>query len=52
MEFCAKSIYINALLIHLEYWTFYENSTENANIDNICRINLNLEDKPGINNLA
>ena len=26
--------------------------TENANIDNICRINLNLEDKPGINNLA
>ena len=26
--------------------------TENANIHNICRINLNLEDKPGINNLA
>ena len=35
-----------------KYWTFYENSTENANIDNIYRINLNLEDKPGINNLA
>ena len=52
MEFCAKSFYINALLIHLEYWTFYENSTENGNIDNICRINLNLEDNPGINNLA
>ena len=51
LEFCAKSFYINALLIHL-YWTFYENSTENANINNICRINLNLEDKPGINNLA
>ena len=26
--------------------------TENANIDIICRINLNLKDKPGINNLA
>ena len=46
------SFYINALLIHLQYWTFYENSTENANIDIICRINLNLEDKPGINNIA
>ena len=52
MEFCVKSIYINALLMHLEYWTFYENPNENANINNICRINLNLEDKPGINNLA
>ena len=52
MEFCAKSFYINALLIHLDNWTFYENSTEKANIDNICRIKLNLEDKPGTNNLA
>ena len=25
---------------------------QNGNIDNICRINLNLQDKPGINNLA
>ena len=38
--------------MHLEYWTFYENPNENTNIDNICRINLNLEDKPWINNLA
>ena len=41
-----RSFYIN------EYWTFYENPIENANIHNICRINLNLEDKPVINNLA
>ena len=52
MELCAKSIYINAQLMHLEYWTFYENPNEIANINNICRINLNLEDKPGTNNLA
>ena len=47
-----ETVYINALLMLLKYWTFYENPTENGNIDNICCINLNLEDKPGINNLA
>ena len=30
--------------MHFKYWTFDENPNENANIDNICRINLNLED--------
>ena len=52
VEFCAKTIYINVLLILLKHWTFHENRTENANIDNICRINLKLVDEPGINSLA
>ena len=52
VEFRAKTIYINVLLILLKLRTFHENRTENGNIDNICCINLNLEDKPGINNLA
>ena len=52
VEFRAKTIYINVLLMLLKYWTFYENRTGNGNIDNVCRINLNLEEKPGINNLA
>ena len=38
--------------MHFKYWTFDENPNENANTHNICRINLNLEDKPGINNIA